>query len=436
MVYEKDIYALPIVCTNEPSLNDLVVKVNDDKRGETFSLERKGCKVELVLVNKKTKNKNKRSVYVNSGFKKYNFGMTFIPKICTNGLRVITIFRNSIIDDIQLKVKMINLICRETKQKTIEFISKTSGDVIFCLSSPYLEDGGGNVSDEIHYQIENVDNSTVNISFLASSWYKGSHRILPVSIQWQLNVPKLTNISTYSKEKSSLIETSLHKVGGEPKENNEMFLFLKLPDLKNNELVESASLVLTQSDVFSADRNIYDLELYHIGSLHSVEKGVLIDKTPLRHYWSTVDIVDPTYSFDITNLVMERYKNKSLDICLKIKIERRAKGYENYVVLHGATSNILFAPKMKLLLKKKRKTLTTNPFHKGDLVYIKKGSHYNTGEAVPEWFCMQRWYVKEVVGDFVVLKYNEFGIAYDLPFINIKDIGLLECTEIRKSLKE
>lgn len=426
--YEKILYSVPNVSNNK-----LAFYVVNDKQGESksFVIEQNGCKVNVVLVDKKIKEKNKRSVYEKYNYQKRGYGMTFILRKCTNGVRGTVVLRNSIVDDIQLKVEMMNLFCRQTKQKTIEFISKTTGDVIFCLSSPYLEDGGGNVSDKIHYQIENVDNSTVNISFLASSWYKGSHRILPVSIQWQLNVPELTNISTYSKEKSSLIETSLHKVGGEPKENNEMFLFLKLPDLKNNELVESASLVLTQSDVFSADRNIYDLELYHIDSLQSVEKGVLIDKTPLRYYWSTGNTNDSTYTFDITDLVKERYNEKLLDIYLKIKIERRAKGYENYVVLHGATSNILFAPKMKLLLRKK-KTLTTNPFHKGDLVYIKKGSHYNTGEAVPEWFCMQRWYVDRVIDDYVVIKFNEFGINYNLSPIHKDCIVLLESAEGEK----
>lgn len=429
-VYEKIVYSVPHVSDSESKLF-----VINDKQGESksFVIEHNGCEVNVVLVDKKSEEKNRRTVYGKFKYKKHGYGTAFVPQKCTNGVRGNVILRNSTVDDIRLKIEMVNLFCRETSQKTIEFLSKTTGEMVFYLSVPYLEVVGGKLLDEIHYQINNIEDSTVIVSFISkSNSFSKNNMVYPITIHWQLNVPELTNISTYSKATTSLIETSLHEVGGKPQEDNEMFLHLKLPDLKDNELIESASLVLTQSDVFSADRNIYDLEVYHIDSLQLLEKEVLIDRTPLRHYWSIADMRDPTYLFDITNLVKEHYNNKSSDLYLKIKLERRSKGYENYVVLHGATSNILFAPKMKLLLKKKQNTSVNNSFHKGDLVYIKKGSHYKTGGSVPEWFCMQRWYVDHVVNDYVVIKFNEFGISYNLSPIHKECIILLKRAEGEK----
>lgn len=354
-------------------------------------------------------------------------GIDYISSGYTNGIRGRAIFRDNRDGVIKFAVKTIHLIGRLTPQNTIEFVSRKTQKVVFCLSAPYLEDGGGNLSTQVTYDLQSVDSSTTILSVHGNSqWCKESNRILPVSVPWQITVPELTNITTYSKIGPDLVETPLHKIGGTPPEENEMILQVKVPPIKKDEMLERAILILTQAEVFSADRNPYSISLFQSDSLLSPHDGVLMDHVPLHDPWSVENQEPSSYCFDITKGLKQRLQTGVSEIFLKIKIERKAKGYENYVVLHGATSDILLAPKMEIICKKITEKSKKNRIQKGDLISLKKNGHYATGGCIPEWMRIQKWYVDQVKNDSVLIHCNELGSRYQLPPVDKKSVVVVK----------
>lgn len=273
-------------------------------------------------------------------------GIEYLFAAYSNGISGKSILRNSSLKTVSWELLISNMVCRVTAEGTVEFNNSQTGEIEFYLSTPYLEDGGGKVFTCVSFDL-NIEKDSIHLLLkLNEDLIKYCEWVSPMTIHWRIIVPEKNNISTYSKFGKGLVETPFHIIGGEPLEENEMFLKIRTSYFESIDAVEKAYLMLSSSEVFSDDRNVYDLELYKIESLQLVDNEKFVDRVPLRYSWSAEGGDDPTYLFDITNLFMECFNDTLTEVYLKIKLEKRAKGYENYVVLHGANSNILFAPKI------------------------------------------------------------------------------------------
>ena len=344
-----------------------------------------------------------------------------VYKLCDglNGTKARMIVRNNNIEKNGFLVCSKDLLI-EFDGKTILFRSEKTRKVIYKLTTPYLETGSGKICNDVGYMVTSIDDSKAIVNICWKTYQKNKiESALPITIHWQIKIEELTEISTYSRVGGELIETPYHTVGFFNNQESEMLLQMKIPTINANDVIERAELVFTCDSVYSADRNVYNISLYRIGSSLSTGYEQLVDSIPLIYPWSLAYGGIPKCSFDITKLLKTRNTEGMSEMFFKIKLDCKEKGYENYVVLHGSTANVDLTPKIGVYLKQENKT---NCVQKGDLVSLKKGSSYVTGHLVPQWFQIQKWFVNDVNDEGVLLRYNEFGSRFEMPRINVEDI--------------
>ena len=244
-------------------------------------------------------------------------------------------------------------ISSDSTAKHIKFVSNGSGEEVFFIPAPFMVDARGDVSADVHYEIETQKNGSAMLTIVASSdWINDRSRTFPVTIDPQVMVSGSTGIDTYSWIDGTMSTPTEHVIGRvavtDPDtgavsySTNRMYLHFDLPTLPNNPRIKKAELVLCQNSVSNESGSIPKLGLFRVTEDIAVAtmtpslSPLFIDFEPMKSASEDGTVV--TYTFDITKAFDEAANGASSYQNLVLQLMDESILSNSYVTLAGNSS--------------------------------------------------------------------------------------------------
>ena len=156
----------------------------------------------------------------------------------------------------------------DEETKRVSFLSSETGEEVFFIPIPFMEDSEGAVSTAVTYEVKEIgNNGDLLFTVIADrDWMNDSARAFPVMIDPQIMVSENHSMSTYSWNNGYLYSDSLPTIGstgaGDGACNaNRMYMSFVMPTLPRNPRIKKAELIFTQYSIFRSDEAWIRLEV-------------------------------------------------------------------------------------------------------------------------------------------------------------------------------
>ena len=327
--------------------DDMLFCIEDDTHRVTV------MKVDNLKTIKKERTIEKRDCYTEAenNFKESIVFKDIIPDtdfeyaIKSNGVKEDIIIKKRADEYIyQFIIKCENVLPVYRKdEKKVSFYDEESKDEVFSIPAPFMKDAKGEISTDVDYDIEELDEENIRFTVIANAeWINSETRMFPVCIDPQINISQKATLATYSWTNGYMSSSSTHKVGNNISDvcnANRMYVQITMPTLPRNPRIKKAELILKQSTYSNTSGKTIKIGLYHVeddivtGTCTPVDNDSLIDFACMKAGTNV------EYSFDITTLVDRINKSETSYQNFVIKTIDEDTTYKDYIELYGSSSS-------------------------------------------------------------------------------------------------
>ena len=268
---------------------------NERENNELFFIEKDGHSIGVSVRKPRTQEKggflpHLKMRYTNAQHEQSNQMLTFDDVLPDTDMEY-TVNRDGIKENIIIRKQRSNhryrfwLDCTnlsvsfDTKTKAVHFLDPQTQERIFEIPAPFMVDALGARSEDVFYDLKRVSGKRIAFTVQAdSNWINAPERVLPITIDPQINVSSGSFLKTITKQGNTLHTgtASVHTVGKSINTYgnvNDYSLKIQMPtwdelSLPPHAHIESAELTFTQASIYMDDADPV-LKLYAVADASS-----------------------------------------------------------------------------------------------------------------------------------------------------------------------
>ena len=234
----------------------------DDKTDELFRIEEGDHRVIVSSAKEKKGEKKGVTPKIRKGILADNVpnDVLAFPRVASGADYEYSVMSDGVKENIVIKEKRKNYIypfrlhCDNVKPKLddasgrISFNDVQSGEEIFFIPAPFMEDSNNVVSTAVKYDLTVMNDEEILLNIIADSdFINAETRVFPVVIDPQIKLTSSSASTTYSWYNGSLYSSSMHTVGttgnGDGYCNaKRLYMKFKMPTLPRNPRIKKAEL--------------------------------------------------------------------------------------------------------------------------------------------------------------------------------------------------
>ena len=328
----------------------------DSNSNELFSMEMDNHRVTVHTVQKS--NQYRSTPYKKEGvhnailFRDMTDSVDIEYALISNGIK-----ENIIVNGVSetycypFKVECENLsIQNDAASKQITFISKKTGQEVFCIPAPFMMDENREISLDVSYEVKVLSERESLITVVADpDWINDCNRVFPVTIDPQIMIAGTAVVGTYAWTNgytysgtayvgTNYIEnTSTHK---RTYYKNRVYVPTRISILPGNPRIKKAELTIYQADCINELDVVPKLGLFHVteditsGEHTPAQSDMLIDVVPMKAA-SEKDGTAVSYVFDITKYVDAFYSGEIDKLNFVVRMLNEDISCNSYAIIYG-----------------------------------------------------------------------------------------------------